>query len=66
MFASLEVNSLAIYPELGLLIFFGVFIAVSIRALRKPRSEISTCARLPLDETTPGVDDTKQERSSDR
>lgn len=43
MFASLEVNSLAIYPELGLLIFFGVFIAVSIRALASPGARSAPC-----------------------
>lgn len=64
--ASLKVNSLAIYPELGLLIFFGVWIAVSIRAVRKPGREIDTCARLPLDETPAVADDTNLERSPDR
>ncbi len=62
MLAELDVNSLAIYPELGLLVFLGVFVAVTIRALRKPRGEVQGCARMPLDETTTCVDDTKQER----
>ncbi|VAX38994.1 hypothetical protein MNBD_PLANCTO03-930 [hydrothermal vent metagenome] len=60
--AETGVNSLSIYPELGLLLFFGVFVAITVQALRRPRKEVEGCARLPLDETTTGVDDTKQER----
>lgn len=66
MLASLGINSLAIFPEVGLLVFLAIWVGVAIRALRKPGSEIEACARLPLDETCIGADDTKQERSSDR
>ena len=66
MLAQLGVNDLSIYPELGLILFFAVFVAVSIRAIRKPKGEVNTCARMPLDETTTGVDDTKQEPRGDR
>ena len=61
MLAEIGVNDLSIFPELGLILFFAVFVAVSVRAIRKPSGEVNACARMPLDETTPGVDDTKQE-----
>lgn len=60
--AEIGVNSLAIYPEIGLVIFLGVFAAVTVRALRRPRGEMRACSRLPLDETTTGTDDTKESR----
>ncbi len=61
MLAELGTNSLNIFPKTALLIFFAVFVAVSIRALRYSRSEMQACSRMPLDETTPGVDDTNHE-----
>jgi len=62
MLAELGVNGLSIYPQAGLILFLGVFLAVSARALRCPRDEARRCARMPLDETTTSVDDTKQVR----
>ena len=50
MLAQIGVNNLSVFPIAGLVVFFAVFVAVSIRALRKPRKEIDDWARLPLDE----------------
>jgi cbb3-type cytochrome oxidase subunit 3 len=38
------------YASIGLVIFFGVFIAVSLRALTQPRQNVSAWSRLPLAE----------------
>jgi cbb3-type cytochrome oxidase subunit 3 len=59
--AGIGVNELAIFPELGLVLFFVVFTAVTVRALRHPQREMNSCANLPLDDATTSVDDTTQE-----
>lgn len=43
-------NSLSIYPQLGLIVFLAVFVAVTVRALRRPRADIDRWAHLPLEE----------------
>ena len=43
---------LAIYPLVGLLSFFSVFVAVSWRALRAKKSEMKHHAALPLEDLT--------------
>lgn len=45
---------LAFFPVLGLVIFLAVFLAVSLRALRNPRHEMTRCASLPLHGGEPG------------
>lgn len=36
------------YASIGLVIFFAVFIGVSVRALAQSRQNVSTWSRLPL------------------
>jgi hypothetical protein len=40
---------LSVFPIVGLLIFLGVFTAVTVRALRLRRSDVTRFAGLPLD-----------------
>ncbi len=49
---ALTVNDLSIYPKVGLVVFFVVFIAVTVRALRTPRNQVRHLANLPLDDDT--------------
>lgn len=64
MIGVIDHNSLSVFAEAGLLIFFTVFLAVTVRALRAPRRDISACARMPLDETGGVASDTKSERGA--
>lgn len=50
MTIALAPNDLAVYPEVGLILFFVVFVAVTVRALRRTRPEVSRWARLPLED----------------
>ena len=50
---------LSIYAEVPLIIFLGVFIAVTIRVLRTPRDRNAACARIPLED---GVVTGKEDR----
>jgi hypothetical protein len=50
MLASIDVNNLSVFAEAGLVIFLAVFVAVTLRAVRAPRQEMTSCARMPLDE----------------
>lgn len=43
-------QGLSIYAEVGLVIFFVVFVSVVIWTMRKPRSEMDLDAQIPLDE----------------
>lgn len=62
MLAEFGVNSLSLFPKVSLFLFLGVFVAITVRALRRPKSEMKGCAMLPLDETMPDVDDTNAEQ----
>lgn len=42
---------LASYAEVGLLIFFATFIAVSIRVWRTSNETAERCAHIPLDDS---------------
>lgn len=53
---------LSIFPVVGLLIFLGVFTAVTVRALRLRRSDVTHFAGLPLDGGEPG-DTSNRERN---
>ena len=44
---------LAHYPEIALVIFLGVFFAVTWRALRRPAGAIREAAMIPLDNGQP-------------
>ena len=60
MLGTIDINSLAVFAEAGLVIFLGVFVAVTARALRAPRREMTGCARLPLEDgprAQPGIED---------
>jgi cbb3-type cytochrome oxidase subunit 3 len=46
-------SGLAGYAEVALLLFFLVFVVVSVRALATNRAAIERAARLPLDDETP-------------
>ena len=46
-------SGLAGYAEVALLLFFLVFVVVSVRALSTNRAVIERAARLPLDDDTP-------------
>ncbi len=50
MLGSIDVNGLSVFAEAGLVIFLAVFAAVTVRAIRAPRGEMSSCARLPLED----------------
>ena len=41
---------LTVYPEIGLIIFLSVFVIVSARVIRTPRTTATTRALLPLEE----------------
>lgn len=44
---------LDVFPQIGLLIFFGAFVAVVVHTLRRSRAEVRELAELPIgDETT--------------
>jgi cbb3-type cytochrome oxidase subunit 3 len=48
---------LDIFPQIGLLIFFGAFVAVVVHTLRRPRAEVRALAELPIaDEQTTSND----------
>lgn len=38
------------FAEVGLVIFFGVFVAVSVRTFTRSRSEIRSWSQLPLED----------------
>lgn len=57
--AELTINDMAVYAEVAMVIFLVVFAGVAIWAMRRPKSELNTWARLPLDETAAGEADTK-------
>jgi len=46
-------SGLAGYAEVALLLFFLVFVVVSVRALATNRASIERAARLPLDDDIP-------------
>ncbi|MAY75579.1 MAG: hypothetical protein CMJ31_12865 [Phycisphaerae bacterium] len=54
-------GGLTFFPIVGLLIFFGVFVAVGFRVMRKGRTEMNHNARLPLEDGA--VAATRGERS---
>lgn len=41
------------YPVIAMLIFLAVFLVVSVRALRKDRSEIDQLAKIPFEGEEP-------------
>lgn len=41
---------LSAFPAIGLIIFFAVFLAVTVRALRTPRQAARAWAALPLED----------------
>ncbi len=44
---------LSVYPEIALVIFFGIFLAISVRVLRRGgATEAREASRMPLDEGT--------------
>lgn len=47
--AEISGNSLSLYPQIGLIVFLAVFVAVTVRALRRPRDEVSRWAGIPLE-----------------
>ncbi|MBK7406314.1 MAG: hypothetical protein IPJ41_17335 [Phycisphaerales bacterium] len=55
----LTINDLSIYAEVAMVIFLVIFLAVAAWAVRKPKNQLNTWARLPLDETAPARPDTK-------
>jgi len=45
---------LSVYPEIALVIFLGVFVVISVRALRRGKAgEARYASRMPLDDDTP-------------
>jgi hypothetical protein len=40
------------FAEVGLVIFFGVFVAITVRTLSRSRSEVQDWSRLPLEDDT--------------
>lgn len=44
---------LEIFAEVGLLIFFGVFLALMVRALMMRRGDVEEVSQLPLQEPEP-------------
>jgi cbb3-type cytochrome oxidase subunit 3 len=44
---------LATYAELALVLFLGVFVAVTVRLFRTKEGEHLRAARIPLDDTLP-------------
>lgn len=42
--------NLATFPQAALLLFLVVFVFVSVRVIRRPRSDMKACAALPLDD----------------
>ena len=45
---------LSVYAEVGLVLFFGVFVSVTARVLRASRDEMRANAALPLEDGDPG------------
>jgi hypothetical protein len=41
---------LSTYPKAALVIFLGVFVLVLLRTVRKPRTEVTHNAQLPLED----------------
>lgn len=39
---------LAVFPEIGLVIFIGVFIALALKTFRTPNNQSEEAARIPL------------------
>lgn len=60
----LTVNDLSIYPKVGLVVFFVVFVAVAVRALRTPRADAQHWANLPLEDSNTPNPDTHNEGSA--
>ena len=48
--------NLATFPQAAMLLFLLVFAAVTVRVLRRPRSDMRACAEIPLEDngTTDG------------
>jgi len=47
---------LAVYPMIAMVLFMGVFIAISLRTLRRSKNrEHRHAAELPLRDDTPGI-----------
>jgi hypothetical protein len=41
---------LAVWPKMALVLFVAVFVAVTVKALRGPQTELDRAAHLPIDE----------------
>ena len=41
---------LAVFPQIGLVLFLAIFVAAMWRVLRSSRSEMAACAAIPLDD----------------
>lgn len=58
-------NSLSLYPQIGLILFLVVFVAVTVRAMRRSNTEVNRWAHLPLEDSTDQVvSDASQEGSA--
>lgn len=45
---------LSVFPQVALVLFLGVFVAVSVAALRRKGSQTRRLASLPLEDDGPG------------
>lgn len=52
--AEISRNGLSLFPQIGLVIFLVVFAAVTVRALRRSRNEVSRWAGIPLEDDAAG------------
>ncbi|RMG12755.1 MAG: hypothetical protein D6731_13325 [Planctomycetota bacterium] len=52
---------LSVFPEVALVIFAGVFVAVSARTLRADRAAFEAAAGLPIDDPAPAREEEPRE-----
>ena len=41
---------LAVWPKMAMVLFLAVFVAVTVKALRGPKSELDRAAHMPMDD----------------
>lgn len=47
-------SGLAIFAEVGLIVFLAVFVIAAVRVLRRPQADYDALARMPLDDESAG------------
>jgi len=56
-----SIDGVGIFPVIGLVLFFGLFLVVIYRTIRMDRQAVLDAERLPLEDSLPGEYNTEQD-----